>query len=85
MLRHRAKLLRCLVALRADPKDVDALFTLGVIYASEGHVAKALKYLRKVEAVDPFYPGLEHLKGRVIDSIPEGLRGGAFTAVHGNR
>lgn len=70
MLRHVAKLRSCVVALRSDPADVDALFTLGVIYAVEGHRAKALKYLRKVEALDPEYPGLDRLRERISRTVP---------------
>jgi tetratricopeptide (TPR) repeat protein len=73
MLRHAAKLRSCVVALRANPADVDAIFTLGVIYAVEGHRAKAIKCLRKVEALDPSYPGLDRLRERILGSSPEGL------------
>jgi tetratricopeptide (TPR) repeat protein len=70
MLRNAAKLRSCVRALRSNPADADALFTLSVIYAVEGHLAKALKYLRKVELLDPSYPGLDRLRERISEGLP---------------
>ncbi len=62
---NASKLLQCTRRLRADPTSPDALFTLGVIYALEGHRAKALRFLRRLEALSPSYPGLDVLKERI--------------------
>ncbi len=83
---NATKLLQCTRMLRANPRSADALFTLGVIYALEGHRAKALKFLKQLEAVKPSYPGLSRLKRRILKlpsarhrSAPEpSRRGGVF-------
>ncbi len=71
MRENATKLLQCTRRLRSDPESADALFTLGVIYAVEGHWAKALKLLRRLEALMPSYPGLQRLKTRLLDSVPD--------------
>ncbi len=70
MRENATKLLQCTRRLRSDPESADALFTLGVIYAVEGHWAKALKFIRRLEDVKPTYPGLRRLKRRVAESSP---------------
>ncbi len=74
MREHAGKLLQCARRLREDPASADALFTLTVIYALEGHRAKALRFLRRLEALVPAYPGLGELKGRVLKLAPRRLR-----------
>ncbi len=70
MLRHASKLLQCLRTLRYEPDSTDALFTLGVIYAAEGHRSKALRLLRKVEALETAYPGLRRFMDKVLRRHP---------------
>lgn len=79
MREHATKLLQCTRRLREDPTSADALFTLGVIYALEGHWVKALRFLRRLEAVKPAYPGLKELKHRVLKLAPRRLRRASWT------
>ncbi len=74
MVQYSAKILQCMRKLRSDPTCVDAIFTLGVIYASEGHRAKALKCIRRLEALQASYPGLRLLKEKIEESDTKGLR-----------
>ncbi len=69
-MRHASKLIQCLRTLRYEPDSTDALFTLGVIYAEEGHRSKALRFLRKVEALEDAYPGLRRLMSKVLRRHP---------------
>jgi len=52
-------------ALTQDPKHVPSLHGLFIIALDNHDVAKATEYLRKVEQVDPTYPGLSDLKARL--------------------
>lgn len=65
MREHAEKLLQCTRELRSDPTSPDALFTLATIYAAQGHRAKAMKFLRRLELTKPSYPGLEPLKKKI--------------------
>ncbi len=69
---NASKLLQCTRSLRADPTSPDALFTLGVIYALEGHRAKALRFLKRLEVLSPSYPGLDVLKERILSLTSRG-------------
>lgn len=70
MLRYGAKLLQCLRQLRYEPNDPDAMFTLGVIYAAEGHPGKAVRFLQKVQRIQASYPGLGRLMRKVLALMP---------------
>lgn len=70
MTRNASKLLQCLRTLRYEPDSADALFTLGVIYATEGHRSKALRFLRKVQALEAAYPGLRRFMDKVLQRHP---------------
>ncbi len=70
MTRHASKLLQCLRTLRYEPDSTDALFTLGVIYASEGHRSKAIRFLRKVQTLEAAYPGLRRFLDKVLQRHP---------------
>jgi tetratricopeptide (TPR) repeat protein len=56
------RLKECDDALRANPQDVDALFTRGVFLARIGEYWRSIECLELVTELNPAYPGVWHLK-----------------------
>lgn len=52
-------------ALTQDPKHVPSLHGLFIIALDSHDVAKATDYVRRIEQIDPSYPGLSDLKTRL--------------------
>jgi Flp pilus assembly protein TadD len=52
-------------ALTQDPKHVPSLHGLFIIALDSHDVAKATEYVRRIEQIDPAYPGLADLKTRL--------------------
>jgi Tfp pilus assembly protein PilF len=55
-------------ALTQDPKHVPSLHGLFIIALDSHDVAKATEYVRRIEQIDPGYPGLSDLKTRLAAS-----------------
>jgi len=52
-------------ALTQDPKHVPSLHGLFIIALDNHDAAKATEYVRKIEQIEPAYPGLADLKARL--------------------
>lgn len=55
--------------LRENPKDQDALVTLGLFLLSRREAAKALECFNRVSKADPKYPGIWRFKAKAFDAL----------------
>ena len=55
-------------ALDQEPKHVPSLHGLFIIALDSHEVAKATEYFRKIEQIEPDYPGLSDLKARLANA-----------------
>jgi tetratricopeptide (TPR) repeat protein len=61
----------CEDTLRADPDNLDALFTKGVFLAKIREYRRALQCLDRVSDLDPSYPGLWRTKATIHTRLGE--------------
>ena len=61
----------CEDTLRADPDNLDALFTKGVFMAKIREYRRALRCLERVAELDPSYPGIWRAKATIHVKLGE--------------
>ncbi|MFQ6106456.1 MAG: tetratricopeptide repeat protein [Thermoplasmata archaeon] len=57
---------RCEKELEKNPRDVDTLFTKGVVFAKIHRYEESLRCLEEVISINPDYPGIHRLKATVV-------------------
>jgi predicted Zn-dependent protease len=55
--------------IRADPKDLDALETVGAWFLAHDRAEKALECFDRITRAEPTYPGIWAMKARAFESL----------------
>lgn len=64
--------------LEVEPCNTDVLFTLAAISAIHRRYESAIKYILKLETVDPRYPGLWRLKSKIYELMGDALNAAKY-------